>query len=92
MTAISPQGKTTTRIPAGIDARTERVLELRELVRRGLYQADARVIAAAMLSEWAGNRAGVVGGATPSMDFARFVVRPSEMGVTEGLSPTARSA
>ena len=38
--------------PLPFDERTRRVLELRRLVREGLYRPDPHEVAAAMLREW----------------------------------------
>jgi hypothetical protein len=38
--------------PIGFDARIRKVMELRRLVREGLYRPDAEEVARAILAEW----------------------------------------
>ncbi|WP_322818193.1 flagellar biosynthesis anti-sigma factor FlgM [Tepidiforma sp.] len=57
------------------DDRTRRVLELRELIRRGAYQPDPQAVARALLEHWRDTRD--IDSATPtSQEFepSRFVV------------------
>ena len=50
-TTGTPNGNFSTE-PLPFDERTRRVLELRRLVREGLYQPDPHTVATAMLREW----------------------------------------
>lgn len=61
------------------DARTRRVLELREAIRSGTYRPDPREVAAALLRHWA-DAAVEPGPAAPTADDfdpARFLVPAS---------------
>lgn len=66
------------------DARTRRILELRDLIRRGAYQPDPREVAAAILLH--AERFPAPAGAEPradAFDPARFVVRRQPAPVAE---------
>ena len=59
------------------DERTRRVLELRELVRRGAYRPEPREIARALLAHALACPAPEEAGPLPAFDPARFIVRPA---------------
>lgn len=57
------------------DDRTRRVLELRELIRRGAYQPDPRAVARALLEHWRDTREIDYAPPTPQeFEPSRFVV------------------
>lgn len=57
--------------PLPFDERTRRVLELRRLVREGLYRPDPHEVAAAMLREWLDTSASTLKELRPAVETAR---------------------
>lgn len=87
----STRASTETRL-VGFDERTRRVLELRELVRRGEYRIDPAEVAAAILDEW---RAAAGESELPSPaadDRSRFIVPPTDQASRQTERGTVRSA
>jgi hypothetical protein len=79
-----PTNETPIEEPLGFDARMRRVLELRQLVRRGQYVPDPHEVAAAILAERLVNRSETEPPFPPANNMGRFIVPP--------MPPTTRDA
>lgn len=84
--------ETTINEPVGFDARMRRVLELRQLVRRGQYVPDPRAVAAAILAEWLVTQGETEPPFPPANDLSRFIVPPMPPTTRDAAITVARTA